>query len=353
MKPNFQFALTAAVALLFGTPLLAQDSPAIKSDRSAYARDRLDCPRGDRLNSTAKASDVLGMTVKNYQDEKLGKVEELAVDVESGRIVLVIVSVGGFLGLGNRLTGVPPGALHHDVANKVLHLEANKEKLKNVPEFKASQWAESAATQHLAAVYGYYGEADTYKFIYQGEMNDGTANTSTTRNPDGTWSKPRVTGERQWMIPASRLGHLQKASAVVGMSVKNKQDEKLKLGKVDNLILDVQSGRIVTLIISSGGFLGMNDELSAVPPTALSFNAERDTLQLDATREILSSAPHFRSSQWPDFSQPTYSQSVYQAYKVEPYFTTNVVAETDNSRRKVRDRHDRTLTPGDQGKDRK
>ncbi len=39
------------------------------------------------------------MSVVNYQNEKLGKVEDLGVDVESGRLVQVILSTGGFVGL--------------------------------------------------------------------------------------------------------------------------------------------------------------------------------------------------------------------------------------------------------------
>ncbi len=62
--------------------------------------------------------------------------EDLAVDVESGRIVQVILSTGGFIGIGDTLTAVPPGALHHDVAQKVLHLDADKEKLKSAPKFE-------------------------------------------------------------------------------------------------------------------------------------------------------------------------------------------------------------------------
>ena len=149
------------------------------------------------------------------------------------------------------------------------------------------------------------------------------------------------------MIPVSRLGQVQKASKLMGTSVKNLQDEKL--GKVENLLVDLPSGRVVAVIVSSGGFLGMGDELSAVPPTALRFTADRDTLQLDASKEMLSSAPHFKANQWPDFAQPSYAGGVYRAYKVEPYFTTNATTEPDNTARNVRDRNNSTLTPLDQG----
>jgi len=133
----------------------------------------------------------------------------------------------------------------------------------------------------------------------------------------------------------------------MGTPVKNLQDEKL--GKVENFLVDLPSGRVVAVIVSSGGFLGMGDELSAVPPTALRFTTDRESLQLDASKEMLSNAPHFKANQWPDFGQPSYADGVYRAYKVEPYFTTNAVPAPDNTARNARDRDDRTLTPLDQG----
>ena len=93
----------------------------------------------------------------------------------------------------------------------------------------------------------------------------------------------------------------------------------------------------------------MGDELSAVPPTALRFNAERDTLALDISKEALSSAPHFKANQWPDLAQPGYANEVYRAYRVEPYFGTNTLTAADNTGRNVGDRNDRTVTPLDQG----
>ena len=131
------------------------------------------------------------------------------------------------------------------------------------------------------------------------------------------------------MIPASRLGQVQKASKLIGTAVDNLQNEKL--GKVENLLVDLPSGRVVAIIVSSGGFLGMGDELSAIPPTALRFTTDRDTLQLDTSKEMLSSAPHFKADQWPDFAQPGYTAGVYSAYKVAPYFATDMNAAPDNT----------------------
>jgi hypothetical protein len=232
--------------------------------------------------------------------------------------------------------------LHHDVAHKVLHLDADKEKLKSAPKFEMSKWAEYSDSNHLATIYGHYGEEPAFRFIRSGDaIRDGHRNTEVAPNKGG------ISRESQSMIPVSRLSQVQKASKLIGTPVKNLQDEKL--GKVENILVDLPSGRIVAVIVSSGGFLGMGDELSPVPPTALRFTTDRDTLQLDTSKELLSNAPHFKANQWPDFGQPNYAGGVYRAYKVEPYFTTNVTTEPDNTALNVRDRKDRTLTPLDQG----
>jgi hyperosmotically inducible protein len=349
MKHRIQIIISASAASVLALAALAQDAPIPKTDGLNYAHDGMSpARRAARLNDAAKASDVIGMTVKNNQDEKLGKVEDLAVDVESGRIVQVILSTGGFIGIGDTLTAVPPEALHRDVALKVLHLDADKEKLKGAPKFEMSNWAENSDCKHLSAVYRLYGEEPALTFIQKGDAVPNAApNTLSTPKAGETLDKDRISSKSQCMIPVSRLSQVQKASKLMGTPVKNLQDEKL--GKVENILVDLPSGRLVAVIVSSGGFLGMGDELSAVPPTALRFTTDRDTLQLDASKEMLSNAPHFKANQWPDFAQPSYAGGVYRAYQVEPYFTTNVITEPDNTARNIRDRNNSTLTPLAQG----
>src|ERR1035437_6127229 len=114
-------------------------------------------------------------------------------------------------------------------------------------------------------------------------------------------------------------------------------------------MVDLSAGRIVAVIVSSGEYIGLGDELSAVPPTALRFNAEHNALQLDASKDTLAGSPHFKAGQWPDFSQPGYAGGVYHAYKVEPWFSTTAPAYTDNTRPEVRDRDAGTLTTLNQG----
>jgi hypothetical protein len=280
------------------------------------------------------------------------------LDVESGRIVQVILSTGGFLGVGDTLTALPPGALHHDVAAGILHLDSTRERIKGAPKFDMTKWEESGDHAHLTEVYRHYDAEPSLWFVDRDGKSaarststdrDSNANATVARDRDEALNKDavRVAGIEQSTIPASRLGQAQKVSRLMGMPVNNLQNESL--GKVENLLLDLPSGRVVAVVVSSGGFIGIGDELSAVPPAALRYAADRHSLVLDASKELLTQAPHFSSNRWPDFSQPAYADGVYRAYKVQPYFTTNSVTEPDNSALNVRDRNDRNPTAFDQG----
>jgi len=376
MKRKLQITINAFAVSVLAFSALAQDTSSPKMAETQSDSHGITQARPNLLKDTAKASDIIGMTVKNYQDEKFGTVENLAVDLESGRIVQVIISSGGFLGMDATLTPVPPGALHHEVGQSVLQLDASREKFNAAPKCDASKWEEETQSNRVTEVYGYYGQQPYFASDGYGTTNtfantlprntDGTINTTgarvmdkvnhtetarnveennnniSTRNPDGSWTRTYYSPNSSF----SRLGYVQKASKLMGASVNNLQNENI--GKVENFIIDLSCGRIVAVIISSGGYLGMDGELSAVPPAALRFNAEHDVLQLDTSKETLVASPHFNANEWPNFNQPAYSSEVYHAYNVEPYFTTNATAEPDNTASNVRDRNNSTLTPLDQ-----
>ena len=374
----------ASVASFMAFTALAQDTTNPKMDETQSPSQHMTQGRNDQLKDTAKASDIIGMTVKNYQHERLGKVADLAVDIESGRIVQVIISSGGFIGMGETLTPVPPGALHHEAGQKALHLDASKEKFNAAPKCDTAKWDEDTQSNRVSEVYGYYGQQPYFVRDEYGTNNmsaalanslprnmDGTINTAggrpadtahnvevarnveennsniSIRNPDGTWTRTYYPNGNGAKSSWSNLGYVQKASKLMGASVNNLQDEKV--GDVKNFIVDLSCGRIVAVIISSGGYMGMDGELSAVPPTALRYNTEHDSLQLDTSKEMLANSPHFKSNEWPDFNQPGYAGGVYHAYKVEPYFNTDANAEPDNADSNVRDRDSSSVTPLDQG----
>ncbi|MBJ6128436.1 PRC-barrel domain-containing protein [Microvirga splendida] len=57
-----------------------------------------------------RISDLLGKRVHSLHDDDLGEVEDVLVN-QNGRIVALVIEVGGFLGMGEREVAVPPSAI--------------------------------------------------------------------------------------------------------------------------------------------------------------------------------------------------------------------------------------------------
>src|ERR1017187_2628145 len=53
------------------------------------------------------ASTLAGDSVRNAAGEDLGKLDELMIDIKSGRVAYAVLSFGGVLRMGNKLFAVP------------------------------------------------------------------------------------------------------------------------------------------------------------------------------------------------------------------------------------------------------
>lgn len=110
----------------------------------------------ETYSSVQSFEELSGFSVKNGEGEDLGKIEDLAIDVASGRIAYAVLSFGGLLGIGNKYFAVPWEALTLH-GNEVILLDVDKEKLKNAPGFDKDDWPDMADRQWGASIYTYYG----------------------------------------------------------------------------------------------------------------------------------------------------------------------------------------------------
>jgi sporulation protein YlmC with PRC-barrel domain len=102
------------------------------------------------------ASTLKGDTVKNVAGEDLGKIEELMIDLETGRVGYCVLSFGGFLGIGNKLFAVPYGALRVDTEQKCFILNVPKDRLKEAPGFDKENWPDMTDRTWGMGIYGFY-----------------------------------------------------------------------------------------------------------------------------------------------------------------------------------------------------
>jgi sporulation protein YlmC with PRC-barrel domain len=108
------------------------------------------------------------------------------------------------------------------------------------------------------------------------------------------------------------------ADTLRGDDVVNLQGEKL--GTIEDIMLDVGSGRVAYAVLSFGGVLGMGDKLFAVPWSAMTLDADRKCFVLDVAKDKLQSAPGFDKDHWPTMADQSWASQVYAYYNQPPYW---------------------------------
>jgi sporulation protein YlmC with PRC-barrel domain len=122
--------ITASLALL-ASPVFAQEA---KTVGNAPPEAKFSTVSNDEMFS----SKLKGLNVYNQKDESVGEITDIAI--KNHQIDALILSVGGFLGMGEHYVAVSPASVsvRHDAKNNkwLASMNTTKEALKAAPEFK-------------------------------------------------------------------------------------------------------------------------------------------------------------------------------------------------------------------------
>src|SRR6202789_4671708 len=106
-----KIALMAASLAILATPVLAQDA---KTTGTAPAEAKFSTVSKDEMFT----SKLKGLTVTSQKDESIGEITDLAI--KNHQVDALILSVGGFLGMGEHYVAVSPssGNVRYDTKNR-------------------------------------------------------------------------------------------------------------------------------------------------------------------------------------------------------------------------------------------
>jgi sporulation protein YlmC with PRC-barrel domain len=126
-----KIALIAASLAILATPALAAND---KTTGSAPAEAKFSTVQKDEMFS----SKLKGLSITNQKDETIGEISDLAI--KNHEVDALILSVGGFLGVGEHYVAVSPSSVnvHYDQKNDkwLASMNTTKDALKAAPEFK-------------------------------------------------------------------------------------------------------------------------------------------------------------------------------------------------------------------------
>lgn len=122
-------------------------------------------PTNDGLNASddvhtavrlLSADTITGDDVYNLQEEKLGTIHDIMLDLSSGEIRYAVLSSGGFMGMGDHLFAVPWRALQLDQDNKRFMLDVDADRIKDTPGFDKDNWPDMADASWNSTIESYY-----------------------------------------------------------------------------------------------------------------------------------------------------------------------------------------------------
>jgi sporulation protein YlmC with PRC-barrel domain len=132
-------------------------------DSKAISRDDVRDGAATRLRRVLSASTLAGDQVRNSAGEDLGKIEEIMIDIPSGRVAYAVLSFGGFLGIGDKLFAVPWSALTIDEGEHQFVLNVDRQTLEGAPGFDKDNWPDMGDPAFDIAVNGHFGTTAYYE----------------------------------------------------------------------------------------------------------------------------------------------------------------------------------------------
>ena len=264
------------------------------------------------LGQLERANKLVGKEVISSDNQKLGKIDNIVVDLQSGRILYAVVGSGGVLGAGEKKRALAPGVFQ-EATGDVLHINMDKSKFETAPMFtkEIDKDTELGKATFVNQVYQHCGQSAWWQ------------------GPSSSAS----TGE---------FNNTHKVSDVIGMKIKSVGNEDV--GKVDNLMLNLPQGRVAFVILDPDRSLGVGNEPFALPPDAFTLSADRKTLTSSIDKNKLASAPKF-GKDWEKLSDPTFAGQVYQYYGKQAYFQPGGSGLEPTGREKEQNKENQTDKP--------
>ena len=280
MSNQYKYAALAATIALFCGAAPAQNARTERTEAYAQSLSYADFLKGKDL----RASEIVGARVRNAAGDSLGEIEELVIPTRNENDMLVIVSVGGVLDIGDKLVALPYKDLRVSPDGDTFYFDRSEEQLKAAPAFTYEAQAEAQTRTESRPV-----AANTPQ----------PAPARTTTEARTTTDRPRATAPAATVANSSNLAldvFDHRASDLVGATVLDDRGEHV--GKVDDIVVSTDDDKL-HVVIAVGGFAGLGAKLISMPFDSLQITSDDDSPQVrikmtgEQLNQLVASRPEF------------------------------------------------------------
>jgi sporulation protein YlmC with PRC-barrel domain len=291
-------AAVVALAGLAGTSLARQETPTRpgetykpgQPDKDRPARTPESEPMRAKGVNLIPADWIDDNSVRGTGDDKIGEVNDLILARRPGRVSYVLLGHGGVLKIGEKVTAVPFKAFGWNQEKKHLTLPMSAEQIKNAPSLDSGEWrtlGDPARCETICSFFGVNAKDEEPEGMISGDR------------PDSGAAKADE-------FPVLRLSDI-KSKQLVG-------NDGRDIGKINDIVLDTNSGRIAFVVVTFGGVLGIGDDRVPVPWTTLDVNKDGRLYAPTMDKEMIRSSPHLTDKEWGELRDPEFGSRVYKHF---------------------------------------
>ncbi len=251
----------------------------------------------DALRTGAvRGSELLGLNVENRAGDSVGEVNEIVMNVENGRAAYAAMSVGGFLGIGDKLFAIPFDAIAieptdsdadatndaganvaDDLGDFVAVLDVNPDSFDNATGFDQDNWPNMADN------------------AWRTSNDSAFENARTSRYNNPSFAQRRAAYEAELEADRNQLANYAtfRLSQLTGAEVNSAGGEEL--GEMEDVVLNANTGKIEYFAVEH------DDRYYALPLSAVQVQRNGDDLVLTSTvsADSLRSMKSFDEDNWP------------------------------------------------------
>lgn len=147
LKLNFITGALAASCICLqaqGAPAMEMPPVVVEGTRKAPKAN------GDIYGQVESSTELIGLEVWNFQNEKLGKIKAITADLENARLIdVVVASGGGFFGGGGKSTTIPTRAFTLDATGDVMRLDMSKARFDAASSSKTARLGNVQTTESV------------------------------------------------------------------------------------------------------------------------------------------------------------------------------------------------------------
>jgi len=354
MNPMKLLFASTAVALVLASPVgwaaSGADTIGAHSPAAGDAGENLD----SAMINVMPANQIVGRDLKDAQGIDAGKISSLVIDTKNGAVEFVMITPAGSLNTDNQLIAAPWAALDPPATtNGPMTTKFSVDKLAKAPRIDPRLIFELSRPGMRDRMYGYYG-ADFPSSYRMGSDNpiEGAGKNrqfdlaardrqiDLASQPDP--KPPNATNKDQPAASSALVfaenGVIAKLAALPTTSTAAMDDSDIydskgkDIGELDETMIDVNAGRVAYVLVSHGGFLGMDENLHVAPIEALSISSYRNGYRLTVNTKILEHGPalHVERGKLPSRVSAVQLATLYQRFDVQPYWTQSTPPASSN-----------------------